>query len=144
MTLANYNVYLTCPVAGQIMTLNALTNGYYSSPASTYGNPPAVAQYVNFPCTNVKIIQTAGLLEAILDDETGTYTYISFNYEFSFNLPDGSLLTFGFTVKTTAWDLTYSVELTPSVPTVSSGSLFAVSYDPDYQTSLNLTLELVN
>lgn len=132
-----YNVSLTIdipssqlPNAPQIMTLNALSNGYYSTPTvGYYCNPPLVVPSIKFEnCTGIVIFQAGG------------YPNFLYGNIVTYNLPDGSLLTFGYSVT----GENQVVTLSPSVPTTSAGSLYAVSYDPDYQTGLNLTLTLVN
>ncbi len=122
-----FTVNLTFTGTG-LITLNGLTNGYTSPPSGGNGNPPVVMQYVN--CTSTEANGPFTLIQAGGMAGTCTYGnpnylesyYYQYNGLFTYNLPDGSMLTISFAINNDG-----DIDTGNTTCTISTNSMYSLT-----------------
>ncbi len=113
------------------LTLNGLLNGYASPPSAVNTNPPIVATAIAGSADSPMSVQiVAGAGGNYFSEQYGHMMFYGFNEKYTYNLPDGSLLTIPFIVND-------ENQVTSAAPTVSPGSGFEVV---DWTTDSNLNM----
>lgn len=115
-----------------VMTLNGLTNNYQDPVTNGGSNPPAC---YNFITGNSVTPETVPGIKAC-----GSNSNAQFGTVVSYNLPDGSM----FTVTMSSEIEFFNDRVIKMSPTLSSGSMFAITSKSQSGSTLNVTIEALS